>query len=237
MSANVFSARLYQKECSMATARSKVGCTAAAHEVGKETLPSLPPGASSSWARAARDETSRKDAETAKARRLALIWKLSGETDGWARIVFPSKSALCALSSIQHESRDADIRSRDLQIHKRPVLLAAEDVVVVDVARDGRAGDGDLDGGRGVVVDDRDDFRPEAVGAREPLRVDDARVAHLLVGGAVLHDDVEGQLERTGVLAADQLRDLPELHRTVSYSILNISSGEAGSTTWFRLKR
>src|ERR1044071_6589625 len=82
MSANVFSARLYQKECSMATARSKVGWTAAAHEVGKETFPSLPPGASSSWARAARDEASRKDAETAKARRLALMWRLSRETDG-----------------------------------------------------------------------------------------------------------------------------------------------------------
>src|SRR6185312_4084824 len=82
MSANVFSARLYQKECSIATARSKVGWTAATQEVGKETCPSLPPGASSSWARAARDEASRKDAETAKARRLALMWKLSGETDG-----------------------------------------------------------------------------------------------------------------------------------------------------------
>src|ERR1044072_7263091 len=68
MSANVFSARLYQKECSMATARSKVGWTAAAHEVGKETFPSLPPGASSSWARAARDEASRKDAATARSK-------------------------------------------------------------------------------------------------------------------------------------------------------------------------
>src|SRR5262252_8419226 len=82
MSANVFSARLYQKECSMATARSKVGWTAGAHEVGKETFPSLPPGASSSCARAPRDDASRKDAETAKARRLALIWKPLGETDG-----------------------------------------------------------------------------------------------------------------------------------------------------------
>src|SRR5712691_3168151 len=81
MSANVFSARLYQKECSMATARSKVGWTAGAHEVGKETFPSLPPGASS--ARAARDEASRKDAEMAKARRLALMWKLHGETDAF----------------------------------------------------------------------------------------------------------------------------------------------------------
>src|SRR3954465_546348 len=73
MSANVFSARLYQNECSIATERSKVGWTAAAHEVAKETFPSLPPGASSSWARAARDEASRNDAETAKARRLALM--------------------------------------------------------------------------------------------------------------------------------------------------------------------
>src|SRR4051812_38623779 len=75
MSANVFSARLYQKECSMATARSNVGWTAGAHEVAKETFPSLPPGASSSWARAARDAASRKDAETAKARRLTRMWK------------------------------------------------------------------------------------------------------------------------------------------------------------------
>src|SRR5580765_2023469 len=82
MSANVFSARVYQKECSIATPRSKAGWTAAAHDVGKETLPSLPPGASSSWARAAREEASRKHAETAKARRLTLMWRLSGETDG-----------------------------------------------------------------------------------------------------------------------------------------------------------
>src|SRR5262245_16438995 len=127
--------------------------------------------------------------------------------------------------------------SRDLQVHERAVLLAAEDIVIVDVARDGRARDGDLDRRCGVVVDDRDDLRPEAVGAREPLSVDHACVAHPLVGSAVLQDHVEGQLERTGVLAADELGDLPELHRTVSYSILNISRGEAGSTTWFRLKR
>src|SRR6476661_6977068 len=82
MSANVFSARLYQKECSIATARSKVGWTAGVHEVAKETFPSVPPGSSPSWARAARDETSRKDAETAKARRLALMWRLLGRTDG-----------------------------------------------------------------------------------------------------------------------------------------------------------
>src|SRR4051812_7984141 len=82
MSANVFSARLYQKECSIATERSKVGWTAAAHEVAKETFPSLPPGASSSWARAPRDEPSRKQAETANARRLALMWKLRGKTNG-----------------------------------------------------------------------------------------------------------------------------------------------------------
>src|SRR3954470_142876 len=67
----------------MAPERSKVGWTAAAHEVAKETFPSLPPGASSSWARAARDEASRKDAETATARRLALMRKLHGKTDGW----------------------------------------------------------------------------------------------------------------------------------------------------------
>src|SRR6476646_2578701 len=79
MPANVSSARLYQKECSMATARSNVGWTAGAHEVGKETFPSLPPGASF-WARAARDVASRKDAKTAKARRLALMLRLLGET-------------------------------------------------------------------------------------------------------------------------------------------------------------
>src|SRR5258706_16412598 len=75
MSAKVFSARLYQKEGSMATARPKGGWTGAAHEVGKETFPSLPPGASSSWARVGRDEASRRNAEAAKARRLALMWK------------------------------------------------------------------------------------------------------------------------------------------------------------------
>src|SRR5262249_26191895 len=82
MSENVFSARLYQKECSMATARSKVGWIAGTQEVGKETFPSLPPGVSSSCARAARDEASRKDAEMVNARRLALMWKPPGETDG-----------------------------------------------------------------------------------------------------------------------------------------------------------
>src|SRR3954467_2763045 len=82
MSANVFSARLYQNECSIATERSKVGWTAAAHEVAKETFSSFPPGASSSWAREAKDEASRNDAETAKATRLALMRKTPGETDG-----------------------------------------------------------------------------------------------------------------------------------------------------------
>jgi hypothetical protein len=66
----------------MATARSKVGWTAGAHEVGKETFPSLPPGVSSPWTRAARDEARSKDAETVKARRLALMWNPLGETDG-----------------------------------------------------------------------------------------------------------------------------------------------------------
>src|SRR4051812_744753 len=54
MSAKVFSARLYQKECNIATPRSKVGWTAGSHDVGKLTLPSFPEGEASSWAAAGR---------------------------------------------------------------------------------------------------------------------------------------------------------------------------------------
>src|SRR4051812_47049407 len=100
MSANVFSARLYQKECSMATARSKVGWTAGAQDVGKETFPSLPPGASSSWARAAKDAASRKDAETAKAIRLALMLKLPGRVgQRLASLPQPRRCAAAYLAS------------------------------------------------------------------------------------------------------------------------------------------
>src|SRR5258706_15961309 len=102
MSANVFSARLYQKECSMATARSKVGWTASAHEVEKETFPSLPPGASSAKARAAKDEASRKDAKTAKARRLALMLRLLGKMDGI--IVCPTYAGRDEVGALGHRS-------------------------------------------------------------------------------------------------------------------------------------
>src|SRR6185503_11394294 len=71
---------------------SNVGWTARAHEVGKETFPSLPPGASSSWARAARDEASRKDAKTVKARRLALMLSLLGKNNGIPTIRSPRRS-------------------------------------------------------------------------------------------------------------------------------------------------
>ena len=45
---------------------------------GEETVPSVPPQRSSAWTRAARDgAASRKVAEIAKARRLALMWRIS----------------------------------------------------------------------------------------------------------------------------------------------------------------
>ena len=53
-SRNVFSAALYQNECSIATARSNCGWTFGSQLVGKETLPSGPVCDSSSCACAGR---------------------------------------------------------------------------------------------------------------------------------------------------------------------------------------
>src|SRR6476619_4870210 len=104
-----------------------------------------------------------------------------------------------------------------LDIHQRPVLLPTIDIRIVDIARNRGTWNGDLDRIRRVVVDDRNHLRRQAVGAREPLGADELRVAHLEIALAVLEYDVERELERTRVLAAYELRQLPEFrHLTLS---------------------
>src|SRR6266849_4343492 len=52
-SRNVFSPSCHQNECSSATARSKLGCAALAHELAKEILPSCSGALSADWPEAA----------------------------------------------------------------------------------------------------------------------------------------------------------------------------------------
>src|SRR5437879_3127711 len=76
MSANAFSATLYTKECSIASARSKSACTPASQEVANLTVPSLPtslPGASSSCASAAAGAARKAQAQRRGRRRILMV--------------------------------------------------------------------------------------------------------------------------------------------------------------------
>src|SRR5262249_35760416 len=102
-------------------------------------------------------------------------------------------------------------QSWDFEVYQWSVLLPAEHIGIVDVSRDHRARYRNLNGARRIVVEDRHHARFEPVSGSEPLRVDDLRVAYLLVGRPVLEDHIERELERPRVLAAYQFGDLPEL--------------------------
>src|SRR5215470_8495814 len=76
-SRNDFSASLYQKECSMATERWKLACTAGLQELAKSTLPSW----SLDWLSEERGKASSNTVRT----RFAFMWPRV-----WARCVVPS---------------------------------------------------------------------------------------------------------------------------------------------------
>src|SRR2546428_12691992 len=91
MSSNAFSAALYQNECSIATARSKAGCTFGSHEVENVTVPSLLlPDSSASWAKTVTG--ARKSDATRMGRRRSFI-VLSSENCSmwWADYFTPSR--------------------------------------------------------------------------------------------------------------------------------------------------
>src|SRR6185503_10051493 len=74
-------------------------------------------------------------------RRRRGVWRAYGSSQArrtvGANCVPVEIGVLCAVEHTAHESWDAHIRLWDLQIHKRAVLLAAEDVVIVDVPGNG----------------------------------------------------------------------------------------------------
>src|SRR5688572_21311025 len=138
-------------------------------------------------------------------------------------------------------------RSRNLDVHERRVLLAAVSVGVVDIALYGRARYRSFHRERVVAIEELHLARLEPVTLRHGLASEDARALDAAVARFVFEHDVERELERARVLAADQPCELGELGHAFSSSkrlpstpyhrVRNISCGLSGSTTWFTLKR
>lgn len=127
-------------------------------------------------------------------------------------------------------------RGRDGHLHQGHVLLGAIDVGVADGPGRQGAHQGRLDRQRGVVVD-----HASHPLARDPITGGDRRrreqigLLDRLIDGRIVEDDVQGQLERAGVLAADHLCHAGQRHgRHRPTSISSTGNSALGSSTAIR---
>src|ERR1700680_2422305 len=91
ISVKAFSAALYQNEWSIATARSKAGCTFASHDVANLTVPSFPrPDSSASWDCAAIGARNR-DAQSKGRRRILIVFLRGGAAGGANTLRLPGQ--------------------------------------------------------------------------------------------------------------------------------------------------
>src|SRR5690348_3509734 len=100
--------------------------------------------------------------------------------------------------------------SWDFNVNQRRVLLPAVSVAVARIALEDGARDRYLDRERIVAEENLHLFRLEAVALRDHFAAERARSLYAFVDGSVVEHDIERQLERPGVLAADQSGNLGE---------------------------
>src|SRR5262245_44900635 len=115
--------------------------------------------------------------------------------------------------------------SRNLDVHQRNVLLAAVAVAVAQAALHVWTRDGGLDRVGVVAEEELHLLRGEPVEARHDLARQGAGILDPQVARFVLEHDVERQLERPGVLAADEAGEAGESrHAATNFSSLPFTS-------------
>src|SRR5438552_822165 len=102
--------------------------------------------------------------------------------------------------------------SRDLDREQRCVLLTAVKISVAEIARGHPTRDAELEGERVVAFEVADALDRAGIQAGEEFSSERARTLHALVASFVGEHDVERQREWSGVLTADQGRELREHH-------------------------
>src|SRR6266436_1023162 len=137
---------------------------------------------------------------------------------------------------------------RDFHAHQRGKLLPSMEVPISKITLDNRARDREFDCQRTIAGKEANRIHRAHIEIDKGILIKTPRRFDELVMFFVCKHDVKGQEERSGILTADQGREICEFHwhapewfliSSVSPSstnfVRNISCGDRGRTTWLTL--